>query len=178
MNSSGVLILAFFGAVFAALGAQGAWHWRGAELLLPFAGSVVLGVIAYRTGRRVAAKPLSPAAGKALIWATASEIVAILVGANLVVAFGRSDWVLPVTALAVGAHFLPIGWTMPQPAFTVLGATLIGLGAVGLVLHAPANMALVGFGGCAAEWLAACWIIRLQRLRGRRRSSGAGVLEA
>ena len=101
------------------------------------------------------------------MWSSIAEVVAILVGANAVVAFGRPDWVLPVTALAVGAHFLPIGWSMPQPAFVGLGGALLVLGGVGLLLPAPSDIAAVGLGGCLLEWTTSCWIIYLLRVRAR-----------
>ena len=168
MNSRAAYILGFFGAVFGALTLSSVWHWSGPVLLLPFGGFLVLAVAARRAGDGLANVTFSPTARAVLIWSTLAELLAIVVGIQIVMKYSRPDLVIPVIALAVGLHFLPIGRGVPQPRFTLLGIGLIVLAIAGFLLPPPVNMAVSGIGGCVAEW-AAAWSI-ITSLRARQRS--------
>jgi len=172
MNAIGAMIMSFFGAVFAALTLYAAWGWWDARLMLPFVVFIVIGGAAWVVGRRAPAIPLSPRAAKVLMGSTAGEGIGIPLGITLVNNLGHGDWALPVIALVVGLHFLPIGWAVPQRFYTMLGLGLIALGLAGFLLPQPMGTLVAGFGGALADWGAALWVIR--RLLARPALSQAG----
>lgn len=168
MNTTAAYILGFFGAVFGALTLQQAWHVSGPAMLLPFGGFLALAIAAFCAGRGVPRVEFSLPARRALVFSTIGEVLAIMIGVQIAMRMGRSDLVLPVIALSVGLHFLPIGHWVPQSRFIILGISLIVLAVAGFLLPAPTNMAVAGIGGCLAEWAAAGSVIAA--LEARRRS--------
>lgn len=162
MGSIGATIFAFFGALFAALTLNGALHWSGVRLGSPFVVAAILAGFAWRAARGTAPFVMGPAAARVWRWSSASEGLGIFVGINLVANLGHPEWQLPVTALAVGLHFLPMGWLFPFRPFVVLGLALTAIALAGFVLPAPAGAAVAGFGSALGLWLAAVLAIRRQ----------------
>ncbi|MFP7833628.1 hypothetical protein [Marisediminicola sp. LYQ134] len=62
------------------------------------------------------------------------EFVLIAVGSRWLGSIGAADLRPALIALAVGLHFIPFAWAFAERMFFVLGATLVALGAVGLLV--------------------------------------------
>jgi hypothetical protein len=80
------------------------------------------------------------------IW-SAAEGVAILVGINIAVNLGDHHAVMPVIAIAVGLHFIPLARYMPAPPYYVTGTLLTAAGLVGLALPAALAGVCTAFAG-------------------------------
>ncbi len=80
------------------------------------------------------------------IW-SAAEGVAILVGINIAINLGNDHAVMPVIAIAVGLHFIPLARYVPAPSYYVTGALLTVAGLVGLALPAALANVCTAFAG-------------------------------
>jgi hypothetical protein len=88
-------------------------------------------------------------------WILFFEGVAILVTWILLLNWGYSRWIIPFCALVAGLHFFPLGWSIHQNSYYLLGiwtclsaVTGYWLMSTGHLLDHDANM-LVAY-GCAA----------------------------
>ena len=132
-------------AVVAALVVARALRWRRAHP--PLAGAIdPLEALAQARGRRV------------FNWAVAGEVAGILVGVNLAANLGYPEWQLPAVMVAVGLHFLPIGWGFRTPAYLVGG---VAMTAWALVFRGLSTAPALGPVGAAAILLAmSAWSLR------------------
>jgi hypothetical protein len=81
------------------------------------------------------------------IW-TAAEGVGIIIG--LIIAFNLGDdhAVMPVIAIAVGLHFIPLARYLPKPSYYFTGIFITAAGLIGLALPAPLAGICTAFAGC------------------------------
>ena len=164
MGARGAVIMAFFGAVFAALTMHLQWQVRGATLALPFIVFLAIGAAAAHT-MRVEGNGivLSEKTMTALKWSSIGEGIGIFVASNVVINLHRPDLLLPAIALVVGVHFLPIAHAASFRPFYVLGACLLLSAVIGLVVAAPAGGAIAGIAAALSLWVASLAAISRDR---------------
>jgi len=156
MGTTGAIILGFFGAVFAAMALVWPLGLPIATGLAPLLVFVLLLIAACVVARRPgAALGLSPQAERVVMWSSIAEGIGIFVGIDIVINLGHRDWMLPVIALVVGLHFLPIARATASRAFGTLAIALLVAAVAGFALPQPAGATLAGFAAAASLWTAA-----------------------
>lgn len=153
----GIWVLTIFAAIWFVVGAAGeGLPW--AALVIPAAISGTLLV----WGRRAAGEPAAQGGhvGRLVgIW-SAVEGVAIFVAVTICQNIGARDAVVPVIAIIVGLHFLPLARGIPVPLYYATGAALIVLGLGALLLPGNERMGVVGLSAAAILWLSCTLLIR------------------
>lgn len=163
MGATGAIIMAFFGAVFATATLILPLDIRDARLLAPALVFAAILIAALAVMRRPGARRMmSPQTGRVVMWSSIAEGIGIFVGINVVVNLGRPAWQLPVIALVVGLHFLPIARAAALSAFYVLGGVLIAAAIIGMALPPPLGPTVSGASAALALWAAAIMAIRRQ----------------
>jgi len=152
----GVVVMSFFGAVFAALTIYWQWHVSSGTLALPFVVFAIVGLVAAHV-IRLPGTGIIPTAKtqRALIWSSMAEGGGMFVASNLVINLHRPDLLLPAMALVVGMHFLPIALAASFRPFYILGVALILSAIIGFIVGAPTGGAIAGFMAGAGLWIAA-----------------------
>ena len=156
MGVWGAVIMSFFGAVFAALTMYWQRHIEGIALAIPF---VVFLIVVLQTiyiirlpgGRNV----LSKQAERAIMWSSIAEGVGLFIASNIVANLHRPEWQLPMMALVVGLHFLPIAFAASYRPFYALGAALILSALIGFVAAVPTGGEIAGGMAATSLWIAA-----------------------
>lgn len=157
--------MGFFGAVFATLTLYREWHIGGILLGVPFLIFAIIAVVASNTIRLPGAPNVtSKSVGRALMWSSAAEGFGIFLGINVVNNLHQPDLLLPMMALVVGLHFLPIAYAGSFRYFYVLGAVLIVSAAIGLIVGAPIGASIAGFAAALGLWVAAVNAVRRERV--------------
>lgn len=161
MGASGGLIMGFFGAVFAAATLALEFDWRGISIGVPFVAFAAIAIAAIVTirapGQRAAR---SPQAKRVIIWSTIGEGLGLVVAANVVINTGHAEWLLPVTALVVGLHFLPMAHGIPFRPFYWIGSALVLAATIGFALSQTVGGKISGLTATAALWIAAVVAVR------------------
>lgn len=161
MGATGAVIMAFFGAVFGTATLILPIGIRDAKLLAPLIVFMIILSAALAVVRRPGQRlTLSPGAERVVMWSSIAEGIGIFLGIELVVNFGHESWQLPVIALAVGLHFLPIARAASLSAFYVLGSVLIAVAIIGVALPSPFGPTISGGAAALALWVAAIMAIR------------------
>jgi hypothetical protein len=168
----GAVIMSFFGAVFASLTLYWQWHIGGLALVAPFGVFAIIGLIAAYVVRLPGdgIKP-SAKAGRAIMWSSIGEGVGLFIASNIVINLHRADLLLPVMALVVGLHFLPIAFAARFRPFYILGMTLIIFAVVGFVVPTPTGGMIAGLAAATSLWVAASTAV-LRDFGARRSFSG------
>jgi hypothetical protein len=157
MGRWGAVILSFFGGVFAALTMYWQWHIEGIALAIPFVVFAIVGSLAAYIIRMPGYRNvLSEQTRRVIMWSSIAEGVGIFVASTIVANLHRPEWQLPVMALAVGLHFLPIAFSASSRPLYALGASLIASAIVGFVVAAPTGGEIAGVTAAASLWIAAC----------------------
>jgi len=174
MGAWGAIIMAFFGALFAALTLHWQWHVSGAALAAPYVLFAAIAAAAIHVLRQPG-EGLAPSAKarRTILWSSSAEGVGLFVAANIVINLHRPDLLLPAMALVVGLHFLPIAAAMAFAPFYLLGATMILAALAGFLAPAPAGGAIAGSMGALSLWIAAALAVR-REWRARRFSRQPG----
>ena len=158
----GIWVLNIFAAIWFVVGVIGAGlPW--AALVIPAAVSGAL----LGWGSRAAADSRVPAAhvGRLVgIW-SAIQGVAIFVAVTICQNIGARDAIVPVIAIIVGLHFLPLARGIPVPLYYATGLALIVQGLGAMLLPGDQRMALVGFTAAVILWVSAALLIRQARSR-------------
>ena len=153
--------MSFFGAVFASMTLALQFGWSGMSAGAPFVvfATITLAAIVTirRPGRRIAR---SKRAGRVILWSTIGEGVGLLLAANLVIDLGHRELLLPVSALVVGLHFLPMAYAIPFQPFYWLGLTLLLAATIGFALSETVGGTIAGSTAAAALWVAAVLAVR------------------
>jgi len=153
---TGIVVLCLFAAIWGVAGvlvagAPAAWA------ALPIALSVVILLYARRwPGSRV--EP-GPHVGRLVgIWSGVEGVAMVLAASFLINAHHR-DAMMPVFAIIVGAHFLPLARGVPVRIYYLTGGALIAVGLAGLL--APPHLPLfVGLSAAAILWTSAVMVAR------------------
>ncbi len=142
----GLWILNVFAVLWCAAGL-----WAAHQPLWPLvAPAAVSAAILIWASRRASgdAGPDNPNVGRLVgIW-SAVEGVAMFLAANTLINLHRSELLLPVFAIIVGLHFLPLARGIPVRLYYLTGAGLIAVGIAGTQMP-PSDAPLV-VGGVAA----------------------------
>jgi hypothetical protein len=159
MGASGGLIMGFFGTVFAAATLALEFDWRGTSIGVPFAAfAAIAAIVTIRAPGQRAAR--SPHAKRVIIWSTIGEGLGLVVAANVVINTGHAEWLLPVTALVVGLHFLPMAHGIPFRPFYWIGSALVLAATIGFALSQTVGGKISGLTAAAALWIAAVVAVR------------------
>jgi hypothetical protein len=179
--TSGVFFLTFFAALWGSAGASIVGP-PDQSVLLVVDGVVTLGflcagLILLRRARSLRETPSSEDAGYlravrtlfAVVFAT--EIVLVVSAATLLPAFSLGRFVVPVVALIVGGHFIPLSRLFLVPVYFATGVALLALAIfaiVGLALRLPIGgpspsgwSLVVAAGAMIVLWLTNLYLIRL-----------------
>ncbi len=98
------------------------------------------------------------------IW-TMVEGIAIFATFALTPVLGMPDAAVPILAIVVGLHFLPIARGIPTPVYYATGSAMIATGAIALLLPAADRHAATGI-PCAIILWASCVAIGQRSQRG------------
>lgn len=164
MGARGAIIMSFFGAVFVSMTLALQMDRRGPLLLSPFILTVGVSVFSIDT-LRLPGKGIAPSgpARRVILWSTLGEGIGIFIAVNAAINLGYSHMLLPVMALIVGLHFLPMGYGIPFPPFYLVGSLIVLSGLVGLSVDQPLGGAISGFWSAIVLLLAAAMAIRRDR---------------
>ena len=125
--------------------------------------------------------PEGPVAGRKEVrrdqlfaWILFFEGVAILVTWILLLNWGYSRWIISLCALVAGLHFFPLGWSIHQNSYYILGVwtclvAVVGhwLISTGQLIDHDANM-LISYGCAAGSAIDGIWIVLRTRHLTRR----------
>ncbi|WP_068086533.1 hypothetical protein [Novosphingobium rosa] len=148
---TGLVILAFFAAVWGAAGLS-QLGFAAVWFALPVAISVLL-LLAARFGSGPLQAYPDPQKVNRLVGAWSGiEGVAILIGTNLVANLGHPEWVMATVSLIVGLHFLPLAHGFPQPLYYGTGLGLIALALAGFAAPGRVSPGVVGVIAALLIW--------------------------
>ena len=92
--------------------------------------------------------------------ASAVEGIVIFVAINVLINLGKAEYIVPVIAIIVGLHFLPLAHGIPVRMYYGTAAALIALGAVGcLPMSSERRTMIVGLGSAAILWITATLVL-------------------
>lgn len=158
------MIMSFFAAMFAALALGWQLHVTGLGLAAPLVPTGLIMLMALQVIRLPGEGAIPSKRGKrAIVWSSTAEGVGIFVGANIVINLHRADLILPVMALVVGLHFLPIAWGLAFRPFYGLGAVLIVVAIIGMMAPAPIGGVISGLSAALALWIASAFAVARDR---------------
>ena len=111
--------------------------------------------------------PWSPQVRRGFWLAVGGEIVAILVIVSGGLLLHQPDWIVPLMALAVGLHFLPLAHLFRRPFYYVTGAALclVCLATIAFMPphwgahHIHGWLLAAGVGSGTVLWLSALWML-------------------
>ena len=153
----GLWILNFFALVWCAAGLFLS-HQSLLWLVVPVA---ISGAILFWASRMMTATVSSGGShvGRLIaIWSTV-EGVAMFVASNVLINLKMPDALMPVLAIIVGLHFLPIARGIPVRLYYATGAALMAVGTVALIAppwHLPLATGVVA---AAILWLSAIGLV-------------------
>jgi hypothetical protein len=155
----GSLVGAVAGLVFVLVNAGG----LPGGTVLRAAGVIVFAVVVAAIVRSRVESPAPERSALRTYWTcVAAEVVAILVGAQVLTRLDQPDLVLCWVVLVVGVHFVPFARAFRAPVFLPLGLALVALGVLGgvavladvddaqLWAAVLAGLTLLGFAGWGA----------------------------
>jgi hypothetical protein len=139
------------------------WGWRPATYLpippaVTHAVLVMAGLMLFVAAVRAIAAghgPSVPVDRRLMMISMIAEVLAILIGTNLVASLGRSDLVLPVVGLVVGLHFLPMAQALSYPPYRLTGLAITTLAVVSMAFPGSIGLTILGAGTGATLWLTA-----------------------
>lgn len=159
----GIWVLTIFAAIWGAAGIV-VGHGPVWLAVVPVAISVALLLWASRqpvgTGNPVEGDHV----GRAIGIATAIEGVAMFLAANILINLHMPTLLMPVFAIIVGLHFLPLARWIPVPLYYRTGGALIAVGLAASFL--PPEHRAIATGIAAALVLWASGILLIRRGRG------------
>jgi hypothetical protein len=132
----------------------GQWAYVGAVIiaLVPIVLMVKrrLGVRTKDEARRI---------GRLVGLASFAEVVAIVIGIQVLAHAGRPDFIVSLIAVVVGLHFLPLARWIPMPKYYVSGLALVIAACIGVVIPADHRVLFVASTASAILWLTALSIV-------------------
>lgn len=115
--------------------------------------SAALIVVALRRPGEAASRIDRKHIGRVVGIASTIEGLLILLAAIVLANLDASDLLIPIIAIIVGAHFIPLARWLPAPLYYWTGAVLIALGAIGIWLPAAQRGIAVGVGAACILWV-------------------------
>jgi hypothetical protein len=128
-----IAVLGVMAAIWAA-GALYAAHAAPLTYLGPAVIAAVLLILAAAKTFPSTSKAEGRRIGRLVAFATGFEVVAIIVGVQVLVRTGRADLVACFVAAVVGLHFLPLARWIPAPLYYLTCLALLATAGVGLML--------------------------------------------
>ena len=99
--------------------------------------------------------------GRLVSIASSIEGIAIFITVNILANLGKSELLLPIIAIIVGLHFLPLARWIPSTVYYYTAVVLILLGTIGLCnVDSILRMIIVCFGSALTLWLTSYSLIR------------------
>lgn len=148
----GIWVLTIFAAIWGALGVIDIG-------LSPVLAVVPVGISAallFWATRQVPA-PIDDAAqariGRVVGRWSAVEGLAIVAVVIICQNIGAADAIVPVIAIIVGLHFLPLARGIPVPFYYATGVAMVATGGAALLLSEPARIGVTGFGSAIILWV-------------------------
>lgn len=179
-TASGVMFMAFFGTVWAAVGIGGLQGWGSVWLLilavLIGAALFVSGITLIRGSRSLSNETNNRNSKRVGMWFNivfAAEFVLIFIAAIVCGSVGHFEWFFPIMAIIVGTHFFPLAYLFQVRIYYVTGTLLCLLG-IAILLFVPLKInlgqheiiawwALVGFGSMLVLWVTSVVILSMGR---------------
>ena len=156
MMRAGIVILCVFAAIWGTAGLL-VDRMPVAWIALPVAVSAALLLYSMRSsGGRVA--PGAHVGRLVGIW-SGIEGAAMFVAANVLISTHHQRALMPVFAVIVGVHFLPLARGIPLQVYYVTGGALIAVGLIGL-LGFPHVPLFVGGASAVILWVSAATLAR------------------
>lgn len=156
MSVWGAIIMGFFGSVFASLTIYWQWHLTGILLATPFSVfSIIIALAVYVVRMPGLRNMLSERTKKAIVWSSMAEGVGLFIASTIIANLHRPEWQLPVMALIIGLHFLPIAFAASYRPFYLLAGALIMAAIIGVVTAAPTGGEIAGVMAATSLWIAA-----------------------
>jgi hypothetical protein len=158
----GVVVLSVFAAIWCIAGL--ALAGMGATFLYAIVALITATIIVVsarrpvnggdgQAGRRI---------GRLVGIASAGEGIAIVIAVLVLQSLHAPDDIMPVIAIIVGAHFLPLAWTIPARLYYATGTLLIALGIAGVFVSDATRPLVVGVGAACILWLTAAVLLNRQ----------------
>jgi MFS family permease len=164
MGAWGGIIMGLSGAVFAAATLALEFGWRGISICVPFLAFAAIMLAAILTMRLPGQPPARPRhARRVILWSTIGEGAGIVVAPTILINVGHPELLLPVTALVVGLHFLPMARRIPFPGFYWIGFALLAAAATGFALSQTIGGKISGLASAAVLWTAAVIAVGRER---------------
>ncbi len=158
----GIWVLNIFAAVWAAAAILVS-HQPGWLVAFPIALSAALLVWASRQQFPARDPAIEARIGRVVsIW-SAVEGVAMFLAANILINLHLSGLLMPVFAVIVGLHFLPLARGFPAPLYYATGAALILAGLAAMMLPEPIRPLATGLAAAIILWISA--ILDVNRAR-------------
>jgi hypothetical protein len=154
----GIVILSGMAGIWAGwsvyAGHLGQWAYLGAAI-------IALVPIVLMTRRRFAPRTKDDArrVGRLVGLASLAEIVAIVVGIQVLAHAGRPDHIVCLIAAVVGLHFLPLARWIPMPKYYGSALALVTAACIGVVIPAEHRALFVASTASAILWLTALSIV-------------------
>lgn len=134
------------------------WAWAGLHLagfgpglsLLPVVVSLAILAWGWRQGAVVPAR--GPGVGRLIGLWTGIEYAALILVGNLVASHHRPELMLPLGAIIVGLHFIPLARGIPVRTYYATAAGLLLVGSIGLLLADKEQALVVGLGAALVLW--------------------------
>lgn len=148
---SGIWILNLFAALWCVAAVVGG-ELPLPVLIVPVAISGALITWGYRATANFS-EARNPRIGRLVgIW-SAVEGVTIFLAINVCRNIGAPNASLPVVAIIVGLHFLPLARGFPRPLYYATGTGLVVIGVIALLLPGADRYAFTGFGSAIILWI-------------------------
>lgn len=129
---------------------------------------VTVAILVWASRQPVPAQADGARIGRLIGMWSAVEGAAIFVAINGLLMLGRADAIMPVIAILVGLHFLPLARGIPVRFYYATGAALVAVGVAGLGTPATVSTPIALAGAAAVIlWLSAIGLT----LRARRAAS-------
>lgn len=160
------MIFAFFGAVFGAITLHTQFGVPTPLSVLTFIIFAAIALPAWSLSKKVTAQEAN---SRVISWSSAFEGIGIFIAVNVVENLHKPQLLLPVIAVIVALHFVPMAYAIPFRFFYGLAAVLGLLGILGFLLAEPLGPRLAGIGCALTLWTSA--ILALRRDQERLRMS-------
>jgi hypothetical protein len=154
----GIAILSVMAGIWAGWSVQaghlGQWAYVGAVVI-----ALVPMVLMIKRRFAVRTKDEARRIGRLVGLASFAEVVAIVMGVQVLARAGRPDLIVSLIAVVVGLHFLPLARWMPMPKYYVSGLALVIAACIGIVIPAEHRVLFVASTASAILWLTALSIV-------------------
>jgi hypothetical protein len=163
VTPTGAVIMGIFAIIWWIAGLRSAGYGPAVVWATPVLASLALGAAATRLRGATGTLDAVEEARRnrlVMIW-SAAEGVAIFIAINVLVNVGHRDAFVPVVALIVGAHFVPLARGLPAPTYFVTAAALIAVGLVGLAMPTlRERLTIVSAAAAVILWITAGVVLR------------------